>query len=53
MKKKVLTTTLLVLFMLVLLLIRHYLILELPIFAYVDYINDDELMGYVITARKK
>lgn len=44
MKKKVLTTTLLVLFMLVLLFIRHYLILELPIFAYVDYINDDELM---------
>lgn len=42
--KKIISIMILSVCMLICLVIRHYLILELPIFAYVDYINDDELM---------
>lgn len=43
-KNKFNTTIVLILVGIILILARLYLILELPIFAYIDYINDDELM---------
>ena len=44
MKKINLLMILLIVLSIILILIRTYLILELPIFAYIDYISDDELM---------
>lgn len=44
MKKKILKLIPFLLGIIILLIIRHYLILEMPVFAYIDYISDDELM---------
>lgn len=44
MKKEILKLIPFLLCIVILLIIRHYLILEMPVFAYIDYISDDELM---------
>ena len=44
MKKNNLLMIFLIIISIVLILARINLILELPIFAYIDYISDDELM---------
>lgn len=44
MKKEIFKLIPFLLCIVILLIIRHYLILEMPVFAYIDYISDDELM---------
>ena len=43
-KINIISTILFLLAIIILIIVRFYLILELPVFAYIDYINDDELM---------